>query len=1577
MLSKKIGVLLVFFFVIFGLYPGVVTSGETSEADNFELNPSLDPQEEDHDIRIMKPLISVPKIQERSETIEIWVRNPIADENTPWEAALLKEYSNTYMEEYDMDIIDIEEAEDRKGEDNWYLTAVVPEDAREELYDLRVSDGEVNAKSIQSVDVVDEINDQFSFVSAPDTHIGYVEDGEPAAVNRFRQFVHEMNLVRPDFVTLEGDISDKEPLWWADQDPYPTEQDEKVFELLQELEVPVYVVHGNHDYSYTSDDNPNYNIESYREWINPHLNYTFTYGEDYHFTMQNSGKYVSLINSDGRMTMENVTWMEKVLEENQDKTMRFVHQHHPVYPDTLDDGDVTDAFRETVIDQNVTAVFAGHVHTNRDIYDAQGNEIPGDPTEGEQPLHVSTGDLVKSVLEYRLVRIDGDEIESMTYDLDGDGERDDKAGIPLGDISVDYTPANDGTNSEVVATIENELYEDFDDAVVKFNLDSPEPGQRYFVENATPFEKIDTGEEKHIYVRTDLDRDSTYEVSVREQHFIETLPASDVGLRSATLRGRLPDLGEAGEVFFRYREYGEDPWVETPPQSKVGPQNFSVELSDLDPLQKYEFKAGIEVGWQGEIIEEWGATNVFVPAELSRTLQIDDDWTTYYEFEGLEVSDHDLVLEPPEDYLETLEFIGESETISVANTTHLEVELLGAGGGGPTGTGTRGGDGGRVQATLDVSQFDEITIWVGEGGEGAEGSSDYGEGGWGRHRGGDGYDASDISLSRGSGGGGGSTEIVADDGTFLAAADAGGGGGYDGSSWTFGGGGGARGGLGGEHVDEPAEGEGYGGHGGDPDGHVHGDPNGQPGGGEVNEDYVVGEYTIEIGGGNDGGPVTYDGDHGEVQVKYEDTLEDGYRISDPLSLDSVAQPEESVIYWNSTEPADTEIKVFTAITESDETLPSDWNETVNGEPIPGIEGDISGMYLWNMQLFLVNETRESPRLHSISEAIVETPETDFELYELRVEPENIYVDEEMELKVEVENHGYGKGDHTVEFYVDSDPVGSDTVTVESGEVETAVVVHSEEEPGTYMVEVESLSNEFTVHTLPDVEAIYADEVTLTSAELHGELTNIGMEESVNVFFRYREEGGEWSETTSQSLSEESVFYETVELQEERAYEFKAVVEWDDMEVVSESLSFSTSSYFELDILYHDELVYVGEAVSLEYRVSNIEDARDTQEILFEVYENGEVIFNDSETVELEGGEDEQAFFTWETDGAEVGAYDLILTSEDDEEEVDVELIDEEEETFSLEIMVDGEGTTDPKPGSHVYKEGEEVVVEATSGENWEFSHWTGDVPEGNSEEPEITVVMDEDRSLTAYFESIDPEVEYELTIEVEGEGETNLGEGTARYNEGQLILLKAFPAEGWEFRHWTGDVPEGEEEEIEITIRMDNDRSVTAHFVEGANFVLDIISPEDGDEFERGEDITVEYQVVNTGGYMSEQRIELFVDGELIETEENVLLGPEEVYEGEFTWRAEEEGDIELEVRSVDDEDAVESTAEVTISVVEEGQVCSWWWILIVLIAAVLIAALVLARKKDDEEVEDEEVEDEEVEDEEDDDEDTLLFEDI
>jgi hypothetical protein len=62
------------------------------------------------------------------------------------------------------------------------------------------------------------------------------------------------------------------------------------------------------------------------------------------------------------------------------------------------------------------------------------------------------------------------------------------------------------------------------------------------------------------------------------------------------------------------------------------------------------------------------------------------------------------------------------------------------------------------------------------------------------------------------------------------------------------------------------------------------------------------------------------------------------------------------------------------------------------------------------------------------------------------------------------------------------------------------------------------------------------------------------------------------------------------------------------------------------------------------------------------------------------------------------------------------------------------GTVAPAPGEHLYKDGDEATLSATDGATWLFARWTGDLS-GNT--TPVTVVMDEDKTVTGNFVTID------------------------------------------------------------------------------------------------------------------------------------------------------------------------------------------------------------------------------------------------
>lgn len=197
---------------------------------------------------------------------------------------------------------------------------------------------------------------------------------------------------------------------------------------------------------------------------------------------------------------------------------------------------------------------------------------------------------------------------------------------------------------------------------------------------------------------------------------------------------------------------------------------------------------------------------------------------------------------------------------------------------------------------------------------------------------------------------------------------------------------------------------------------------------------------------------------------------------------------------------------------------------------------------------------------------------------------------------------------------------------------------------------------------------------------------------------------------------------------------------------------------------------------------------------------------DTEFVKIEGGNHAQ--FGWYGEQEDDNEADI---SREEQQDIIIDAtIDHLNAIKGMqehELSIDSQagGTTDPEPGTYTHAEGEEVTVEALPDEGYEFVEWTGD---HNGTDSTITVPMDEEKSITAVFDE-QPQKEYNLTINVDGEGSTNPTEGTYTYAEGEEVTVTAIPDDGYYFDNWTGD-HKGTNEEITIT--MNEDKSITAHF---------------------------------------------------------------------------------------------------------------------------------------------------------------------
>ena len=155
------------------------------------------------------------------------------------------------------------------------------------------------------------------------------------------------------------------------------------------------------------------------------------------------------------------------------------------------------------------------------------------------------------------------------------------------------------------------------------------------------------------------------------------------------------------------------------------------------------------------------------------------------------------------------------------------------------------------------------------------------------------------------------------------------------------------------------------------------------------------------------------------------------------------------------------------------------------------------------------------------------------------------------------------------------------------------------------------------------------------------------------------------------------------------------------------------------------------------------------------------------------------------------------------------------ETVGITINVEGNGTTNPIPGRHVYKEGTPISITALPDSGCEFKGWTGDFS-GTS--PTLSITMDRNIAITAQFVAIT--LRRTLTISVSGQGTTSPKPGTYTYDDDELAEIIATPSSGYSFDYWEGDASGNDSS---ITIIMDSDKSVTAHFKQ---ILIDTTPPE-------------------------------------------------------------------------------------------------------------------------------------------------------
>jgi len=146
---------------------------------------------------------------------------------------------------------------------------------------------------------------------------------------------------------------------------------------------------------------------------------------------------------------------------------------------------------------------------------------------------------------------------------------------------------------------------------------------------------------------------------------------------------------------------------------------------------------------------------------------------------------------------------------------------------------------------------------------------------------------------------------------------------------------------------------------------------------------------------------------------------------------------------------------------------------------------------------------------------------------------------------------------------------------------------------------------------------------------------------------------------------------------------------------------------------------------------------------------------------------------------------------------------------------DGGSVTVPGEGVFIREVGTVLDLAAEPGEGYQFVKWTGDVSTiGDVHAAATDITMDSSYSITAEFESWQPDPQVQLTIRSTAGGSVaEPGEGSFDFPLGTEVSLAATPDEGYRFVGWSSQADTiADVNSASTTITMDSSYLVTADF---------------------------------------------------------------------------------------------------------------------------------------------------------------------
>jgi hypothetical protein len=304
--------------------------------------------------------------------------------------------------------------------------------------------------------------------------------------------IDDINIMNPAFVLLTGDVINEGELEDFLNKRYFT----RTHRILQRLEVPVYLTAGNHDVG-GWDDTPPPDGTARRNWWKffgwRYLNdpppddiYTQNYSFDYggaHFVgieaYNNYDRWRRTIYGNDSFTDDQLSWLADDIAAVAPGTP-VVAFYHMDFQDQLN-----------LSSLGVDCALWGHIH-----YTSGSTSSP--------PYNLSLDNVCDGGRAMRVVRILGGStiVPSEPIEAGGSGQF----------LRLEFDPANDGTHSEVMATVMNNQPETFEHGMVKFKV--PSESMPYEVDTGEIIQTIVDGSVATCYVQVSMPASTTTHVTI-------------------------------------------------------------------------------------------------------------------------------------------------------------------------------------------------------------------------------------------------------------------------------------------------------------------------------------------------------------------------------------------------------------------------------------------------------------------------------------------------------------------------------------------------------------------------------------------------------------------------------------------------------------------------------------------------------------------------------------------------------------------------------------------------------------------------------------------------------------------------------------------------------------------------------------------------------------------------------------------------------------------------------------------------------------------------------------------------------